>query len=226
MRTHVQHLCSSSSYQLRQLRSIRSSLSETSCSALVHAFVTSRLDYCNSLLTGIGDGLIAQLQSVIRVAARLALRRRKFDPISADIRDRLHWLPIRSKIDFKLGLLVYKCLHGIAPLVEMLQSKSDVPALGHLVVARTLTKTLDHEASLFPAPHSGTRYLITSGITHCQFMSSNANSKRFYAFSTFNFNCICASFVVPFLHLLLLKRFRDCLRSEISFLHYTTLQMS
>ena len=61
------------------------------------------------------------------------------------------WLPIRSRIDFKLGLLVYKCLHGIAPsyLVEMLQSKFDVPALsrlcsiarGDLVVARTLTKT-------------------------------------------------------------------------------------
>jgi hypothetical protein len=112
---------------------------------LVHAFVTSRLDYCNSLLAGIGDGLIAQLQSVIRVAARLVLRRRKFDPISADIRDRLHWLPVRSRIDVKLGL------HGIAPpyLVEVLQPKSDVPALcrlhstarGDLVVAPTLTKT-------------------------------------------------------------------------------------
>ena len=140
----------SSFYQLRQLRSIRSSLSETSCSALVHAFVTSRLDYCNSLLAGMGDGLIAQLQSVIRVAARLVLQRRKIDPISADIRDHLHWLPMRSRIDFKLSFLVYKCLHVIAPpkLVEMLQSKSDVPApcrlrstVGELLVARTLTKT-------------------------------------------------------------------------------------
>jgi hypothetical protein len=154
MRAHVQRICRSSFYQLRQLRSVRPSLSETSCSALVHAFITSRLDYCNSLLAGIGDGLhdlIAQLQSVMRVAARLVLRRRKFDPISADIRDRLHWLPIRSRIDFKLGLLVYKCLHGNAPpyLVEMLQLKSDVPALrrlrstarGDLVVPRTLTRS-------------------------------------------------------------------------------------
>ena len=151
MRTHVQRICRSSFYQLRQLRSIRPSLSETSCSALVHAFITGRLDYCNSLLAGIGDGLIAQLQSVMRVAARLVLRRSKFDPISSDIRDRLHWLPIRSRIDFKLGLLVYKCLHGNAPpyLVEMLQSQSEVPALhrlrstsrGDLVVPRTLTRT-------------------------------------------------------------------------------------
>ena len=139
-------------YQLRQLRSVRRSLSVNACTALVHAFVTSRLDYCNSLLAGIGDGLIDQLQTVMRVAARLVLRKRKFDPISADIRDRLHWLPIRSRIDFKLGLLVYKCLHGIAPpyLTEMLVPKSTVPALsrlrstarGDLHVPRTKTKTI------------------------------------------------------------------------------------
>ena len=152
MKVHVQRICQTSFYQLRQLRSVRRSLSVNACTALVHAFVTSRLDYCNSLLAGIGDGLIDQLQTVLRVAARLVLRKRKFDPISADIRDRLHWLPIRSRIDFKLGLLVYKCLHGIAPayLTEMLVQKSTVPALsrlrstarGDLLVPRTKTKTI------------------------------------------------------------------------------------
>ena len=139
-------------HQLRQLRSVLRSLSVNACTALVHAFVTSRLDYCNNLPAGIGDGLIDQLQTVMRVTARLVLRKRKFDPISADIRDRLHWLPIRSRIDFKLGLLVYKCLHGIAPayLTEMLVLKSTVPALsrlrstarGDLFVPRTKTKTI------------------------------------------------------------------------------------
>ena len=55
------------------------------------------------------DIKISQLFTIV------VLRKRNFDPISADIRDRLHWLPIRSRIDFKLGLLVYKCLHGTAP---------------------------------------------------------------------------------------------------------------
>lgn len=150
MKAQVQRICQTSFYQLRQLRSVRRSLSAAACSALVHAFITSRLDYCNSLLTGIGVGLLDQLQSVMRVAARLVLRRRKFDKISADIRDRLHWLPIRSRINFKLGLLVYKCLHGSAPayLMEMLELKSDVPTLrrlrsttrGNLVIPRTNTK--------------------------------------------------------------------------------------
>ena len=131
---------------------MRRCLSVTACTALVHAFVTSRLDYCNSLLARIGDGLIAQLQSVMHVAARLVLRRSNFDPISVDIWDRLHRLLIRSRIDFKLGLLVYKCLHGFASayLAEMLEVQSDVSALRHLrsaawgdfVVPRTLTRSI------------------------------------------------------------------------------------
>ena len=154
MKAHVLRTCRTCYYQLRQLRSVRRSLSFTACTSLVHAFITSRLDYCNSLLAGISVGLMNQLQSVIRVAARLVMRKRKFDPISNDIRDRLHWLPVKSRIDFKLGLLVYKCLHGEAPsyLAEMLEHKSDNPALhrlrntanrgpGKLVVPRTRLKT-------------------------------------------------------------------------------------
>ena len=107
----------SSSYQLRQLRVIRGSLSLSidACTMLVHAFVSSRLDYCNSLLSGISDELVNKLQSVLRSAARLILRKRKFDPISDDLRQRLHWLPVKQRIQYKLGLLVYKCLHGLTP---------------------------------------------------------------------------------------------------------------
>ena len=149
MREHVQRVCRSSFYQLRQLRVIRSSLSMKTCTALVHAFVTSRLDYCNSLLSGINKELLNRLESVLRSAARLVLRKRKFDPISDDIRNTLHWLPVRQRIEFKLGILVFKCLHGDAPsyLVESLSLVSVNPALqthrsasrGDLVVPRTRT---------------------------------------------------------------------------------------
>ena len=126
MKAHVQRTCRTCYYQLR-------SLSFTACTSLVHALITSWLDYCNSLLVGISVGLMSQLQSVW-VAARLVMRKRKFDPISNDIRDRLHWLPVKQRIDFKLGLLVYKCLHGEAPsyLAEMLEHRSDNPALHRL----------------------------------------------------------------------------------------------
>ena len=131
MREHVQRVCRSSFYQLRQLFVIRSSLSMKTCTALVHAFVTSRFDYCNSLLAGINKELLNKLKSVLRFAARLVMRKRKFDPISEDIRNTLHWLPVRQRIEFKLGILAFKCLHGDAPsyLVESLSKVAVNPAL-------------------------------------------------------------------------------------------------
>ena len=127
----MQRVCRTSFHQLRQLSVIRSSLSMKTCTALVHAFVTSRLDYCNSLLSGINKELLNRLESVLRSAARLVMRKRKFDPISEDIRNILHWLPVRQRIEFKLGILTFKCLHGDAPsyLTESLSKVAVNPAL-------------------------------------------------------------------------------------------------
>ena len=90
MKEHVQRICQSSIHQLCQIRSVRSSLSRAACESLVHAFVSSRLDYCNSMLFGINEPLLDKLESVLRTAARLILQKRKFDSISTDIRDKLH----------------------------------------------------------------------------------------------------------------------------------------
>ena len=86
MRDHVSRLYRTSYYQLRQLRVIRKSLTTRACTQLVHALVNSRLDYCNRLLSGVTDQLLSQLQLVLRASARLVLQRRKFDPVSNDIR--------------------------------------------------------------------------------------------------------------------------------------------
>ena len=144
-------VCRSCFYQLRQLRVVRRSLTFEASVQLVHAFINSRLDYCNSLLAGVGDQLISQLQSVLRAAARLVLQKKKFDRISDDIRNKLHWLPIRQRISFKLCLLVFRCLRGEAPpyLSEMLSLVSNSDALrshrsaarGDLIIPRTFTKT-------------------------------------------------------------------------------------
>ena len=63
MKAHVLRTCRKCYCQLRQLRSVRRSLHFTACTSLVHAFITSRLDNCNSLLAGISVGLMNQLQS-------------------------------------------------------------------------------------------------------------------------------------------------------------------
>ena len=62
MSDHVASLCRSCFFQLRQLRQVRSSLTTETTQTLVHAFISSRLDYCNSLLYGINDGLLKKLR--------------------------------------------------------------------------------------------------------------------------------------------------------------------
>ena len=115
MKDPVRRICRSSYYQLRQLWTVRKSLSMESCEALIHAFVSSRLDYCNSLLYGINKLQFDMLQSVLHASARLIFRKRKFDSISLGIRDKLHWLHVRKRIEFKICTTVYKCLHVGAP---------------------------------------------------------------------------------------------------------------
>jgi alpha-D-ribose 1-methylphosphonate 5-triphosphate synthase subunit PhnG len=114
MSEHVASVCRSCCFQLRQLRAVRRSITMDAAKTLVHAFVGGRTDYCNSLLAGISDSLIRRMQLVQNAAARLVTGLRKFDHVKPTLRD-LHWLPVRQRINYKVALLVYKCLHGLAP---------------------------------------------------------------------------------------------------------------
>ena len=70
MQDHVAAMCRSCFFQLRQLRTIRSSLTTDAAKTLAQAFVGGRLDYCNSLLYGVSGELLRRLQSVQNAAAR------------------------------------------------------------------------------------------------------------------------------------------------------------
>ena len=96
-------------------RNLGHSLTRNALLTLVHAFVCSRLDFCNSAMYGINSYLLDRLQSILNAAARLTLRIPKFSSISSSIRDELHWLPVRSRIVFKHRLLVRSCIAGSAP---------------------------------------------------------------------------------------------------------------
>ena len=76
--------------------------------------MTSRLDSCNSLLFGLPDKLIHRLQLLHHRAAPLIKHTQKHDHSTPVMRS-LHWLPVRSRIIFKILLLVYKSIHGLAP---------------------------------------------------------------------------------------------------------------
>ena len=96
----------------------------------MNAVVTSRLDYANAVLAGMAGGEMKRLQKIQNSAARVISGRGKFDHISDVCRD-LHWLPITHRIDFKIAVLTFKCIHGNAPdyLKELLTVQENTRAL-------------------------------------------------------------------------------------------------
>ena len=107
--------------QLRQLSKVRSFLSPTLFETVIHAFISSRIDYCNALYSGISKRNILRLQLIQNTAARLLTHTRRSDHITP-VLAALHWLPVSFRIDFKILLLVFKALNGQAPayILEML----------------------------------------------------------------------------------------------------------
>ena len=89
-------------------------MTPSAAKTLIHAYITSRLDYCNGLLYRLPTNLVAKLQSILNTAARLVTITRKYEHITP-VMINLHWLPIQYRIQFKLLLLIYKSLLGLAP---------------------------------------------------------------------------------------------------------------
>jgi hypothetical protein len=115
MEKQVNKICSKSFYQLYKLRQIRRYLTVEAAQTLVHAFVTSNLDYCNSLLYGISDYHLKKLQRVQNAALRLVLLLPKFShDVSTSLCEQ-HWLPVKSRIAYKILLLTFKAQHNMAP---------------------------------------------------------------------------------------------------------------
>ena len=115
---------------LRQIRSVRRSLSRHALLTLVRSLIVSKVDYCNSVesvLAGIPGQLQDRLQSVLNAAARLVFSARRSERITQLLRE-LHWLRVPELVTFRLCVLVYRCLHGTAPayLAESLHRTSDV----------------------------------------------------------------------------------------------------
>lgn len=81
---------------------------------LVQASISSRLDYWNSLLYGVAYYQLCRLQAIHNAAARVVIGMRNFDHVSQALCG-LHWLPVRKRVVFKVAMLVFKCLHGLAP---------------------------------------------------------------------------------------------------------------
>ena len=191
--SHVNHVISSSFYQLRRIKcSIKALPFDTAKSLLVNSFVISRIDYCNSLLTGLPKYALDRLQRVMNAATRMLCGAGKHSNVTGLIRDRLHWLPVTQRIQFKLCLMMYKAMHGLAPayLSRLCASSCDEgrtrsSARGNLVVQRTMQSSANvHSSSQAwnrlpcydrncPSLHSFQTALKTLIFLHCWHLTSH-----------------------------------------------------
>ena len=114
LKDHVSHVCRTINFNRYSICKIRKYLDRPTVEKLVNATIKSRLDYCNSLLFGIPKEPISQLQKRQNHMARVITRWRKYDHITPVFVD-LDCLPVKQRIDFKIFLLTYKTLNGLAP---------------------------------------------------------------------------------------------------------------
>ena len=112
---------------LSNISQIRSYLTKDTAKSLVYASVIFRLDYANSSMFGISEASLAKRQKVQNYAARLICGMKIREHITPYLKQQ-HWLPVRSRLQYKLLLLVHKALNGLAPpyILELL--KLHVPA--------------------------------------------------------------------------------------------------
>ena len=154
----VNNISKRSFFELKRIRQIRHYLSQEAAEQLVHSFVSSTIDYCNSLMYGCTKNVLKKLQKIQNCAARVITGAKKFDHIKP-ILESLHWLSVSYRIEFKIALLTYKCLNGLAPqyLADLLvpynsprQLRSSNKSM--LKVPKTKTKTFGSKAFTYAAP--------------------------------------------------------------------------
>jgi len=122
MKQHVAKVASICFFHLRRLRQVCRRVGKDITISLVLAVIMSRLDYCNSVLAGLPQSTLQPLQRVQNTAARLICDVPYHEHITPHLRE-LHWLPVRSRIEYKLCLTMYNVPNDRCPsyLSDMLQ---------------------------------------------------------------------------------------------------------
>ena len=148
-------ICKSCYYHIRDLRRIRRHLPLSTAKTISNSLITSRLDYCNSLINNIAKQDLSKFQRVQNCLARVVLRAPRFSP-SLPLLKQLHWLPVNYRIKFKLSTLTYRALaivyinHLIWPVKDFVQktekyTRTNIKAMSVSVIGAKLWNELDSD---------------------------------------------------------------------------------
>ena len=122
MKQHIVKTSAACFYHIRRLHQIHRQVGQEVTQQLVMAFITSRIDYCNSLLAGLSSSTLEPLQQVQNAAARLVFGLGRFNHVIPSL-IQLHWLPVIYRVQFKLCCIVHAIHHDHSPtyLMERVQ---------------------------------------------------------------------------------------------------------
>ena len=111
---HISGICKSAHFHLRGIGRIQNLLTFDATAQLIHALITSRLDFCNSILYNLPNKQIGRLQRIQNQAARMLKHIPRRNHVTPVLRE-LHWLRIHDRIIFKILLLTHKAVNNTAP---------------------------------------------------------------------------------------------------------------
>ena len=114
LESFVAQVCKSCYYSLHNINRIKGFVDFQTLERIIHCFISSKLDYCNSMFLGLPATLLKRLQRVQNAAARILTCTPRRDHIMP-VLYQLHWLPIEARVMFKVLLLIHKVLHHNGP---------------------------------------------------------------------------------------------------------------
>ena len=112
--SHIKSLNQKSYYQLIRLQQLKKCIDRPTLESIIHSFISSKIDNCNIIFYNLPKYQIQKIQRIQNSAARLLSGTSRYSRITPILKE-LHWLPVESRIKYKIILTTFKCLHGSAP---------------------------------------------------------------------------------------------------------------
>ncbi|XP_071841196.1 uncharacterized protein [Apostichopus japonicus] len=127
LKHHISLKVRASALAMFNLKKIREYLDKSTCRKIANAMIFSHMDFCNGLFINLPGSTLHPLQRIQNYTAKIILGRSKYDSASAALKE-LHILLVNGRVEYKILLLVYKCIHNSAPayLSELLDIKTPV----------------------------------------------------------------------------------------------------